>query len=350
MKVTLVLSMILIVLAPASLRAEVPLTINHQGYLTSDAGAPVTGTRSMTFAIYNVVVAGAALWTETQSVLVTNGVFNVYLGDAAALPDSIFDGQELYLGVKVGTDSEMTPRIRLTTVPYAFASGRDALQALKWFRDADGDGFGNLNVWQFSRSQPDGYVADSTDCNDAASAIHPGAPETCDGVDSDCNLLDGYPETCNGIDDDCNGITDDNMVGPLCPLRQGVCMGSRLHCLGAEGWQGCAPPDYGPNYQTVEDRCDGLDNDCDGMTDENSNCNDGLACTIDQCNGVGGCSHSILPDNCVIGGLCYSTGDVNPANECQVCNSALTQTAWSPRPNGTSCGVGGTCQGGTCLP
>ena len=350
MKATLVLSMILCVLAPASLRAQVPLTINHQGYLTSDAGAPVTGTSSMTFAIYNVVVAGAALWTETQSVVVTNGVFNVYLGDATALPDSIFDGQELYLGVKVGTDSEMTPRIRLTTVPYAFASGRDALQTLKWFQDADGDGFGNWNVWLSSRSQPDGYVADSTDCNDAAPAIHPGAPETCDGIDSDCNLLDGYPETCNGRDDDCSGIVDDNMVGPLCPLQEGVCGGSRMDCVEG-GWVACTASDYGPDYQAVETLCDGKDNDCDGIVDLYV-CDDGLPCTIDECGAlVGlGCIHSILPDNCVIGGLCYSTGDVNPANECQVCNSALTQTAWSPRPNGTSCGVGGTCQGGTCLP
>jgi hypothetical protein len=350
MKATLVLSTILIVLAPASLRAQVPLTINHQGYLTSDAGSPVTGTRSMTFAIYNVVVAGTALWTETQSVVVTNGVFNAYLGDAMALPDSIFDGQELYLGVKVGTDSEMTPRIRLTTVPYAFASGRGALQTLKWFRDADGDGFGNLNVWQFSRSRPAGYIADSTDCNDAAPAIHPGAPETCDGVDSDCNGMDGYPETCNGMDDDCNGATDDNLVGPLCQLQQGVCAGSRMDCRDG-GWVACTASDYGPDYQAVETRCDGKDNDCDGTVDLYV-CDDGLPCTIDECGApVGqGCIHMILPDKCVIDDLCYSTGDVNPANECQVCDSALTQTAWSPRPNGTACGAGGTCQGGTCLP
>ncbi len=406
MKAMLLLSTMLLALAAAA-RAEVPPVMDHQGYLTTAGGAPVTGTRTMVFTIYDAAEAGQALWTETQSVTVTDGLFNVYLGDVAALPATIFTGQALYLGVRVGTDSEMTPRIRLAAVPYAFASGRDALPAQRWFRDADGDLFGNPYVWVPSVGQPVGYVADSTDCNDGDAAIHPGAEETCDGVDSNCDLADGNPEVCDGQDNDCSGTADDNMVGPLCPLQEGacggarmicggvsgwlpctaanygsnyepteatcdgldndcdgvtdesltgppcplqdgVCAGAQMTCGGASGWLPCGTAEYGPHYQPVEDRCDGLDNDCDGMTDEEADCDDGIPCTTDEC-GDFGCQHALALGYCLIAGTCYADGEANPANECQVCDSARSQTLWSPREDGTPC-TGGTCQGGTCTP
>lgn len=61
-----------------------------------------------------------------------------------------------------------------------------------WYRDADGDGFGNVSVTLKSCAQPSGYVADSTDCNDADVSIHPGAQDAFDdGRDSNCN---GYQD------------------------------------------------------------------------------------------------------------------------------------------------------------
>ncbi|NOY91158.1 MAG: hypothetical protein GXP55_08095 [Deltaproteobacteria bacterium] len=82
-------------------------------------------------------------------------------------------------------------------------------------------------------------------------------------------------ETCNGLDDDCNGTTDDNLTAPSCGLVDGVCSGASKRCGAAAGWLDCAAPEYGPSYTAVEDGsvdellCDGLDNDCDGTTDEN---------------------------------------------------------------------------------
>ena len=50
-----------------------------------------------------------------------------------------------------------------------------------------------------------------------------------------------------------------------CPLQQGVCAGSQEICTSGGTWPGCT---YGPNYESTENSCnDGLDNDCDGEKD-----------------------------------------------------------------------------------
>ena len=56
-----------------------------------------------------------------------------------------------------------------------------------WFQDADGDGYGNPAVMVSACPQPEGYVADNTDCDDTNPNVHPGATEICDGVKDDCS-------------------------------------------------------------------------------------------------------------------------------------------------------------------
>ncbi|UCD18399.1 MAG: hypothetical protein JSV44_05690 [Candidatus Zixiibacteriota bacterium] len=100
-------------------QAAVPAKINYQGYLTDAAGNPVDGMVDMTFKIYNVDSGGTALWTETQlDVEVTNGIYHAQIGAVVALPYNIFDG-DLYLGVAIETDPEMTPRQQLTSSAFA---------------------------------------------------------------------------------------------------------------------------------------------------------------------------------------------------------------------------------------
>ena len=98
--------------------AAIPQKINYQGYLTNAAGVPVNGTVQMHFSIYNVLSGGSVLWTETQNVTVTNGVYSVSLGDV--IPITLPFDVQYYLGVAVGADPEMTPRKVLTSVGYAF--------------------------------------------------------------------------------------------------------------------------------------------------------------------------------------------------------------------------------------
>jgi hypothetical protein len=110
--------LLLLTIFPLSGYTEIPEKINYQGYLTNAAGVPVNETVQMIFSIYDVPTNGIPLWTETQNVSVSHGVYNVNLGDVNVI--SLLFDKPYYLGVKVGTDPEMTPRRPLTTVPYAF--------------------------------------------------------------------------------------------------------------------------------------------------------------------------------------------------------------------------------------
>lgn len=74
----------------------------------------------MTFSIYDVATEGVAIWNETQSVQVSNGIFNVQLGSIQPLPLSVFMQDSLYLSVQVGADPEMAPRQRITSGSYSY--------------------------------------------------------------------------------------------------------------------------------------------------------------------------------------------------------------------------------------
>ena len=56
-----------------------------------------------------------------------------------------------------------------------------------WYRDADGDGYGDPAASRMACAAPSGGVADATDCDDTLAGVHPGATESCDGVDEDCD-------------------------------------------------------------------------------------------------------------------------------------------------------------------
>jgi hypothetical protein len=56
-----------------------------------------------------------------------------------------------------------------------------------YFRDWDGDGFGDPTVQTEACEPPTSYIQDSTDCDDTNADVWPGNTETCDGLDDDCD-------------------------------------------------------------------------------------------------------------------------------------------------------------------
>lgn len=97
--------------------------LQYQGRLRDpSSGAPLAdGSYTMAFRFYAIPSGGAALWTETKDVPVRDGLFSTVLGDTAPLDQSLFNGQALWLGIKVGTDEEATPRQQVLPVAYALS-------------------------------------------------------------------------------------------------------------------------------------------------------------------------------------------------------------------------------------
>lgn len=123
---------------PVSSSAAINQQISFQGKLTNPDGTNViNGSYSVRFRIYTDPALDAAnsclpgsnscKWEDTENITVADGIFSYALGSdgASPLPGSVdFNTATLYLGVKVGTDAEMTPRIQLTAAPYAFNSDK----------------------------------------------------------------------------------------------------------------------------------------------------------------------------------------------------------------------------------
>jgi len=113
---------------PFAIAFDDTVIMPFQGYLADISGNPVAdGDYTMVFAIYDDSTMGNALWTETHTVAVTNGGFSVTLGSDEPMVDTTlweYDSGDAdrWIGVTVGTDSEMSPRTRLGSTPYAGVS------------------------------------------------------------------------------------------------------------------------------------------------------------------------------------------------------------------------------------
>ncbi len=63
----------------------------------------------------------------------------------------------------------------------------DAIDVDSWYRDSDGDTFGDATILDTACTAAPGYVADDTDCDDTNSVSYPGGTEVCDSSDNDCD-------------------------------------------------------------------------------------------------------------------------------------------------------------------
>lgn len=107
----------------AAAGAAVPNMIAYQGRLTTSGGTAVAnGNYNVSFRIYDAAVGGTTLWNSGSVIVTTtDGLFAINLGAApqTVFPATLFDDTTRYLGITVGGDPELSPRTRLTTVPYA---------------------------------------------------------------------------------------------------------------------------------------------------------------------------------------------------------------------------------------
>ena len=161
-----------------------------------------------------------------------------------------------------------------------------------------------------------------------------------DGADSDCG---GTDVTCDDIDDDCDGeIDEDYIAGGECDTGEpGICAAGTLSCT--VGVEACDPD----NVPVVE-VCDGLDNDCDGVVD-NDIATTPTTCGVGECasTGVMECQDGTMVDTCVEGNPSAEICDDGLDNDCDGLTDGADTMGCPPAgpcegfvPKDTTCGIG----------
>ncbi|KPA17591.1 conserved hypothetical protein, secreted [Candidatus Magnetomorum sp. HK-1] len=94
----------LFTLMTVSAYADIPQTVNFQGFLTDENNQAVEdGNYTMTFSLWTGTDENSSqLWSETQTVSVSRGIYSVLLGSSTAFPNTLTFADESYLGVQVG--------------------------------------------------------------------------------------------------------------------------------------------------------------------------------------------------------------------------------------------------------
>ena len=128
-----------------------------------------------------------------------------------------------------------------------------------YYPDLDEDGYGDP-LGQTSSCEPIAdYVLNGDDCNDTEPLAWTGNTESCDGIDNDCNgLVDDNAQTTYYLDSDGDGYGNPGSSQDACSPPAGY-VSNDDDCNDAEplAWTG--------NIES----CDGIDNDCNGTTDDN---------------------------------------------------------------------------------
>ncbi len=115
-------------LAAPSTAQSGPLMVAYQARLTDASGVPLTGAQTVTVSVYGAATGGSPLYVETHPVSMVNGVATLLLGSVNPIPASLFQGAERWVGITVAPDVEMSPRLRISSVPYAL-NARDVAGA-----------------------------------------------------------------------------------------------------------------------------------------------------------------------------------------------------------------------------
>jgi hypothetical protein len=247
-----------------------PVNLQGMVILTSSGGFHVISPgRELSLAPGEIIVMGRSSsilnnggleidYTYGDDLLLSNEDDVILLLLGSALVDFTGYGSDMS-PIEAGRSLSLEPPVPGSSGFKEWCSGRAS------YGDAGNRGTpGQAN--QFCDNDGDGFAEDEGDCDDDDATVYPGAAETC-----------------NGRDGNCDGSTDEDLAPPAICGTEGVCGDVVAECRGAAGWH-CP---YPATYQQDETICDGLDNDCNGQIDEGLEW-EGLALGA-ECQGSGRC-------------------------------------------------------------
>lgn len=221
-------------------------------------------------------------------------------------------------------------------------------------RDSDRDGFGDVCDLCPDQSDPGQEDSDRDGVGDVCDNCMLPNPDqvddNADGIGDVC--CTGGQEICNGADDDCDGQTDEGLdqgmqscaTGEVGQCAMGIisCTDGQIKCL--------------PRYASEDElRCDGRDDDCDGLVDEGlrnecSVCLGEVMNDLERCNGEDDDCDSLVDEGDLCEGLteCREGACVEPCsnNECfngQSCVDGFCTSLCG----GVECGIGELCDEAT---
>ena len=101
----------------------VPKYLSSQGRILQSDDEPITGVESLIFTLHDAPVDGSSVWSESMDTALDNGYYSVVLGSVEEIPNDLFDGSDLFLGIALEGQDEFLPRAKIATVPYALRTG-----------------------------------------------------------------------------------------------------------------------------------------------------------------------------------------------------------------------------------
>ena len=278
-----------------------------------------------------VKTAGDWLLAYTIGVGTSTGAYGIAVDFYAGVNPRIYATVSNATGTKVlYFDDNGTSTPTLNTISTLLTATNKAFRGVAfapctpsaWYADADADGYGNVSTTLSYCTQPFGYVANSTDCNDALAAVNPAATEICNSIDDDCDTQidegvqnnyyvdtdgDGYgagtataactapigfvttntdcnntntavnptaTEICNSIDDDCDTQIDEGVQNNYYVDTDGDGYGAgaaTAACTAPIGFvttnTDCNNTNAAVNTAATE-VCNNIDDNCDTQIDE----------------------------------------------------------------------------------